>query len=512
MRRLNWPLVAAVLAIMAIGFGIGRLHHAQAGVVREAVLIGHIPATIYHAEGGGRRPVVVIAHGFAGSQQLMQSFALAFARNGYVAVTFDFAGHARNPSPMTGDVTKVTGTTRVLVSELRRVAEHAKALGDGRLAVLGHSMASDIVVRFAQEFPGVEATIAVSMFSPAVTAMTPRNLLVIVGDWEGALKREALRAVGLATAPDPAIAATTYGEFAEGSARRAVFSRGVEHVGVLFSRDSLSESVDWLDRTFGIARSLPPRIDARGPAILVLLAGSLVLAWPLSRLLPRIADPPLGASLPWRQLLPVAAAAMLLTPLVLRVVPTHFLPVVVGDYLAVHFLIYGAITAICLRWLRHLPAPHAARNRDRRRVGGFAAATLGMIAYFFAGVAWPIDMTFTSFVPNGQRGLLIGVMLIGSSSYFLADEWLTRGAGAPRGAYLVSKLAFLLSLVIAVALDVERLFFLVLIVPLMVLFFIVHGLFSHWVYRRTGHPLVAACGNALACAWAIGVTFPLLAG
>ena len=37
------------------------------------------------------------------------------------------------------------------------------------------------------------------MFSPAVTADAPRNLLVIVGDWEGFLKSEALRAVGLAT-------------------------------------------------------------------------------------------------------------------------------------------------------------------------------------------------------------------------------------------------------------------------------------------------------------------------
>ena len=70
-----------------------------------------------------------------------------------------------------------------------------RGLGDGRLAVLGHSMASDIIVRFAQAAPDVAATIAVSMFSPVVTATTPRNLLVITGEWEGMLKREALRAV-----------------------------------------------------------------------------------------------------------------------------------------------------------------------------------------------------------------------------------------------------------------------------------------------------------------------------
>jgi hypothetical protein len=45
-----------------------------------------------------------------------------------------------------------------------------------------------------------------------------------------------------------------------------------------------------------------------------------------------------------------------------------------------------------------------------------------------------------------------------------------------------------------------------------VLFFVVHGLFSRWSYRRTGHPLVAGLANAVAFAWALGVTFPLLAG
>ena len=61
-------------------------------------------------------------------------------------------------------------------------------------------------------------------------------------------------------------------------------------------------------------------------------------------------------------------------------------------------------------------------------------------------------------------------------------------------------------------LDFERLFFLIIIVPVVVLFFLVQGLFSAWIYRATGHPLAAGLANALAFAWAIGVTFPMLAG
>ena len=62
------------------------------------------------------------------------------------------------------------------------------------------------------------------------------------------------------------------------------------------------------------------------------------------------------------------------------------------------------------------------------------------------------------------------------------------------------------------ALDFRHLFFLIIIVPIIVLFFVVYGLFSAWTYRSTGHPWVAGVANALAFAWAIGVTFPQVAG
>ena len=39
----------------------------------------------------------------------------------------------------------------------------------------------------------------------------------------------------------------------------------------------------------------------------------------------------------------------------------------------------------------------------------------------------------------------------------------------------------------------------------------VFGLVSGWAYRRVGHPLPGAVANALALAWAIAVTFPVVA-
>ena len=270
-------MIALVIAL-AILTALVQLHSQYAGVRISTMVVGGAPTTIYRPSTGAAAPVVVVAHGFAGSGRLMQSFALTLARNGYIAATFDFPGDGRNIRPLSGNLTQIDGATRALVASVAEVAAAVRGLGDGRIAVLGHSMASDIVVRFAEDHPEVAATVAVSMFSPAVTPTGPRNLLVIDGDWESSLKAEGLRAVGLATFPNAAEPGGTYGDPAEGTGRRVAFSRHAEHASVLFSQDSELETVEWLDSVFGVTRSAPIQLDARGPWILVLLAGAVAIA------------------------------------------------------------------------------------------------------------------------------------------------------------------------------------------------------------------------------------------
>ncbi|MDP3409854.1 alpha/beta hydrolase [Bosea sp. (in: a-proteobacteria)] len=506
---LGWiRLLLGGLAVVAIGVALAQLQDTRRGVTTESMAVDGTPMTVFRpVQTGAAAPVVVIAHGFAGSQQLMQPFAVTLARAGYVAVTFDFAGHGANPKPLTGSISREDGATRRLVDETARVADRARGLGDGRLALLGHSMATDIIVRVAQSRADVAATVAVSMFSPAVTAASPRNLLVVAGEWEGGLRREALRAVGLVSAPASPEAGVTYGDIAAGSARRAAVSPRAEHVGVLYNETSLSEALAWLDASFGQPTAANPDLDGRGVWILLLLLGVVVLASPLSALLPRAASPPVGAGLGWRRIaLPLILPA-LLTPVVLRFVPTNFLPVIVGDYLAVHFAAYGVLTALCIAFVqRGRTSPRSTVSR-----GALATGTLALLLFGLVALAWPIHSYVTAFVPTGHRLPLFAATLVGTLIYFLADEWLTRGAGAARGAYLASKLAFLVSLGLAVALDFQRLFFLLIIVPVIVLFFLVYGLFSAWAFRRSGHPFMAGIANAFAFAWAIAATFPLVA-
>ncbi len=445
----------------------------------------------------------------------MQSFAVTLARNGYLVVSFDFRGHGRNPRPLTGDVTQVSGATRVLVAELAKVAAYARTRpeSDGRLALLGHSMASDIVVRTAQR-PDVPAaaSVAVSMFAPTVEPGSPRNLLTIVGAWEPAvLEREARRAVAMAPdapAPKRVEEGRTYGHFADGTARRLVLADGVEHIAVLYSREATAAARDWLDAAF--ERTGSGFNAARGPWIAILIVALVALGWPLSKTLPRVVAAPTGGGRRWRAIWPVVLGPAVLTPLLLRALPTDVLPVLVADYLAAHFLLYGVLTAAGSWWLARRDPPGTPTPRPHRGRLLLAAALVALYAVGAVGLA--LDGFVASFLPTGGRWGLLLAMLVGTLPYMLADEWLTRGRRAARGAYPATKVAFLLSLGLAVALDVERLFFLLIIVPAMIGFFVIYGLFSRWAQGATAHPLAGGLANALAFAWALAVTFPLLGG
>ncbi|MBB5048765.1 pimeloyl-ACP methyl ester carboxylesterase [Rhodopseudomonas rhenobacensis] len=535
MRRLVTPArwLVAVAALIGIAVALWQLQHAESGLRITTATVGETPVTVYRPQAEGPAPVVVIAHGFAGSQQLMQPFAVTLAQNGYVAVTFDFTGHGRNPVPMKGDVNEPTRITGVLVDELGRVADYAKTLPgtDGRLAVLGHSMASDIVVRYAMAHPEVTATVAVSVFSPVATASSPRNLLVIVGALEpNMLINEGLRIVNLATGGG-AVAGQSYGDFADGSARRLSLSSGVEHIGVLYSRDSMAESLQWLNQAFGHQGS--GFLDRRPPWLALLFGGLIALAWPLSRLLPKAAEAPMGANLRWKPLLAAAILPALLTPLILWKMPTDFLIILLGDYLTLHFLVYGVLTALILRF-GNRGKPLAGQTllwpgQSRLRLAGqagwkpgapnsitaqasltyVAIAALAVGAYNIIAIGLPLDRYVFSFHPIAPRIHLILAVACGTVPYFITAEWLTRG-DARRGAYALTKFCFLASLAIAVALNLYKLFFLIIIVPAILLLFLAFGLISHWSYKATNHPLPGALANAAVFAWAIAVTFPMV--
>jgi Serine aminopeptidase, S33 len=490
--------LAALVALLLCAVGLWHLEGARSGLVIEPLTVGTTPATVYRRTGAAgalivKAPAIVIAHGFAGSRQLMEAYALTLAQAGYIVVSFDFEGHGRNPVPMSGDVTRVDGTTQRLKREVGRVIDAALALPevDGRVALLGHSMASDIIVRQALDDRRVGAVVAVSMFSGAVTVSGPRNLLMISGAWETFLRDNAVQNLRLI---DPkAQEGDLVGDPATTGGRRAIVAPGVEHVTVLYSTLAQREARDWLDRVFGRTSAAP--IIATGIWIVVLLAGIVLLGWPLSGLLPRLQPTPALMPLPVF-LLGVLVPAGITAP-VLSLFNTRFLPVLVADYLAAHLFMFGMFSLGLFRW----------RGVRFGPIGwgpAVALAAYGIIVFGFA-----LDRYVAAFMPSAARLPIIAAIAFGAVPCMVADHLAVNGGHAPSWRVFLARGAFLASFGVAVALDFERLFFLAIIIPVILLFFVIFGLMGGWVGRRTNAPVAVGIGLGLILAWSLGVSFPM---
>lgn len=478
--------VRLILATVLILLSIAVLETARFGVTISRFEVGRTPAVAY-AKPDADGPLVVVAHGFAGSQQMMQGYALPLARAGYRIFAFDFEGHGRHPVPMSGDVSAIEGTTRLLVQQTGQVVDDVST-GAGPVALVGHSMATDILVRVATDRDDIGPLVLISAFSNAVGPAAPDDLLLVTGSWEPRLLDFALEAVRMVD-PDAG-----HGDTVEsgGVSRRSVVAPFAEHVSVLHSRAGRGEAVAWLDRAYG--RDSNVTILPTGWAILGLMAGIVLIFRPVSRLLPQRAG--LAQSLTLGRTALILALPLLLAPLVAVSIDIKTLPVLVADYLALHMLIYGALQ---LALLRYWQVPAGPLN--------WPAFALLLAACAIFGMA--LDRYAANFWPTSERAWIIAAMMIGALPYMIADATLTYGQTILGRA--MTRAAFLLSLGIAVALDFEGLFFLILIAPVMVLFYLVFGTMGRDAARRAG-PLASGLATGLVLAWALGVSFPLFQG
>jgi pimeloyl-ACP methyl ester carboxylesterase len=474
------------LATIAVLGALAILEAARSGVTIEHLRVGETPVTHY-ARPDVDGPVVVVAHGFAGSSEMMQGYALPLARAGYLVFAFDFLGHGRHTVPMSGDVTSPEGTTRLLVEQTNAVID-AVAEPGAPVALLGHSMATDVLVRVAEGRSDIETLALISAFSTVIDAETPPSLLLVVGAWEPGLRDFALEAVRMVDPRAETGVTVTSGQVS----RRASVAPLSEHVSILQSRAARAEVVSWFDTVFG--RTSAVTILPTGHAIIALLAGLVLLVVALSRRLPDNEIPAAGVS--WTRLAALTLVPALVAPLIAVRLDFTLLPVLVADYLALHLAIYGGIQLVLLR-LWKIP------------FGPFSPAAF---FYLLAGAAvfgFALDRYAANFAATQDRLWIIAVLAVGSTLYFLADARLAHRSSI--WCRLLYHAALLASLIFAVSLDFEGLFFLLMIAPVIVVFYLVFGTMGHAVSARAG-PLAPGLALGLILAWSLGVSFPLFEG
>jgi len=480
-----------LVAICLLVAAIWQLESYRKGVEQIALSSGQTPATLYR-QTGADGPLIVIAHGFAGSRQLMEAFSLSLARAGYQALAYDLQGHGDNPVPMGGDVSVIEGTTARLIAELRGVVEAGqRATGwSGPVGVVGHSMATDVVIRAAIEDASIGPVVAVSMFSQAVTKSEPMRLLAISGAWETRLRAEALRVLRLLDEDAEEGSTIKAGDMV----RRAAIAPRAEDVSVLYSPETLRETVAWFDAAF--ARDTSQSVVARTGGWIVAMLGSVVgLVWVFAGLLPN-----------QRQITRVSLPSFLLCALVIppiaamlaSLIEFDLLPVLVADYLTVHLALYGLLQLGVLVW--------AGLRPGKLHLPAMALLVAGMVMF-----GWLLDRYVASFALDGDRIRIAALIALGAVPFMLADAFLTEAGQAALWRRGLLRLGFLASLALAVAMDFERLMFLVIIFPVIILFFIVFGLMGRWIGLRSGALPVGLC-LGLILAWSLAASFPLFSG
>ncbi|PTE23038.1 lysophospholipase [Cereibacter changlensis JA139] len=482
-RRMALACVAALLALLSLTM----LERARSGLELRHLRIGDTRATLYRLDDATPRPLVVIAHGFAGSRQMMESIALTLARAGLAVVSFDFVGQGRSPLGMSPDVTEIEGTTVQLVAQTRAVIAAAEALPgvEGPAALLGHSMATDILVRTARELPEVDTVALISMYSDVITPEHPARLLILSGAHEARLREIALEAVAQ-VAPAPEAETVTAGEVR----RRAVAAPYVGHVGVLWSPTTLRETRDWLTAAAGLPASTAMAFT--GPWIALLLAAIVALAWPLAALPPPRPTPPLpvGRGLFLALLLapaiPAASAALAFAE--------PLLGLAAFGRLALFFGIWGGIQLAVLRHYHRLPL----------RFDGQAFALL--LAWALGAFALALDRYGAAFLPTGPRLPLMLVLCAGTIPFMLAKCQLAHGAPLWRRALLA--LVPLVALAATMFAAPGQMGLLFTVIPVFVLFLMVFGLMARWFAPRSG-PLTLGLALGIILAWSIAASTPL---
>ena len=185
----------------------------------------------------------IISHGFAGSKEMMRQLAYDLANAGSNALLFDFIGHGSNRQRLINKPAEITGTTQQLVDQLSEIIKfiYEKFGNEISISLVGHSMASDIVIRASTE-KRIKSVVAISPYSTGITYNFPKNLLLISGQFEKHLRSHALDMV---RAFNPkAEENTKYSS--KNLSRKASFIKNTGHVSVIYSSETSRIIIDWL--------------------------------------------------------------------------------------------------------------------------------------------------------------------------------------------------------------------------------------------------------------------------
>ncbi len=331
-----------------------------------------IPSDVYDLKGllyvpqeahpDNPRPLIIVTHGISNTKEAVSCLALELAREGFVALALDLAGHGGSGGRLGVD-DPYLGVSAAL--------DYLRSLdyGDrGLMGLVGHSLGAGAVRGVAGGF-GVEAVVflgggiggmseggAYGSLSPTF----PRNLLVVVGEHDILFDIEELVETlqPVFDTQDAVVPGEFYGDFQEGTSRKLVTPTTI-HLLEPIDPTTVHETVFWMIHAMKPWSSIPPKSPiyiGRDLALLVALAALIAAVLPVSYLagefLIQKPEKPSSTSLRGRQVLLGwgCLGLALFVPMMSVGALLPFPPLIFGSSMA-WWLLASAIFGLLVLWL-----------------------------------------------------------------------------------------------------------------------------------------------------------------
>ncbi len=201
-----------------------------------------------------KKPAVIIGHGIMANKEIMKGYAIELAAAGFVAVPFDFRGHAQSSGTLERDK---------LINDVNAIKSYLFSRTDidiSSLGYIGYSMGGGpgneiIKIDTAfQCFIGVGTGLPTNASEIRLgTSTHPLNVLMIQAKYDEAIELSSVKAgiglrVGLAA--DDVDVNKLYGSFDDGDAIMVFYDDNTDHLLLAWDQDFIREARDWVINTF----------------------------------------------------------------------------------------------------------------------------------------------------------------------------------------------------------------------------------------------------------------------
>ena len=295
-------LIGAVVVAWLVQRDFGRVEVANVkyenfnGIPIRAKLLRPVEATAETP-----LPGAVYIHGYQNNRETSDAYCMEMARRGFVMLCIDAIGRGNSGIPNDLEDPDFDETYGGQTS-----FEYLKALpyvDAERVGMMGHSLGAEMAYAVALEDPTVKALV-ISGFSYREDASpeNPQNMLMMIGKYDEYRKRmtgvDDIEADWMSSpqtraafpVEDPQLA-MTYGDFANGTARRVFVPKAI-HIQVSHGKAPVAEALEWMRNALNPPEELWVDADSqvwhiKEWATLVAMLAGFALVLPLGLLLLR---------------------------------------------------------------------------------------------------------------------------------------------------------------------------------------------------------------------------------